>query len=171
MSKSVKLEVKDYTTMKQMLYDLNNAHDDGKNLNITMTATILFTEDSFTESYTEIQRTYVFSNDNKAFKSNMGGYSIFGSCADGTDSGVRLENYIYGEHGTWKPERCWIEIINKEERERGTLEDKIEELRFIVWEEDIASPTVPEYIEHHRSICKILDHIDNVLLPWINNVD
>ena len=115
MSKSVKLEVKDYATIRQMLYTLNNAHDDGKNLNITMVATILFTEDSFVEPYTEMQRTYMFSNNNKAFKANMGGYSIFGRCADGTDQGVRLENYIYGEYGKWKPERCWIEIIDKEE--------------------------------------------------------
>lgn len=45
----------------------------------------------------------------------MRGYSIFGGCMDGTDAEVRLENYIYGERGTWKPERCWIEIIDKEE--------------------------------------------------------
>lgn len=58
MGKSVKLEVRDYATMRQMLCDLNNSHDDGKNLNIVMHATIMFTEDSFDKPYTEIQRTY-----------------------------------------------------------------------------------------------------------------
>ena len=37
---------------------------------------IVFTEDSFTEPYTEEQRTYVVSSDNKAYRPNMGGYSI-----------------------------------------------------------------------------------------------
>ena len=47
-----------------------------------------------------------------------------------------------------------------------TEEEKrdIYELREIVRMEDIPSPTVPEYIEHHASIVKILDYIDKVLL-------
>ena len=46
---------------------------------------IVFTEDSFTEPYTEEQRTYVVTSDNKAFKPNMGGFSIYASSLDGAD--------------------------------------------------------------------------------------
>lgn len=44
------------------------------------------------------------------------------------------------------------------------LRYKIEVLRKIVWEEDIPSPTVKEYIEHHASITRILDYIDSELM-------
>lgn len=44
------------------------------------------------------------------------------------------------------------------------LRAKIEKLRYLVWEEDIPSPTIPEYIEHHKSIQKILEFIDQELL-------
>lgn len=40
----------------------------------------------------------------------------------------------------------------------------IEDLRDVVWLEDIPSPTVPEYVEHHESIQKILNYIDCNLL-------
>lgn len=56
-------------------------------------------------------RTYLFSSDNKAFQPNKGGYSIFGNCLDGTDQGVRLEQYIQEEHGGkdgWVVEDCGI---------------------------------------------------------------
>lgn len=56
-------------------------------------------------------RTYVISSDNKAFQPNMGGYSIFGSCLDGTEHGVRLENYMAEECGGpngWVVEDCCI---------------------------------------------------------------
>lgn len=44
------------------------------------------------------------------------------------------------------------------------LMDKIERLRYLVWLEDIPSPTTPEYREHHESIQKILNYIDNEIL-------
>lgn len=40
---------------------------------------------------------------------------------------------------------------------------KLERLRDIVWGEDIPSPTVPEYREHHESIQKILKVIDGYI--------
>lgn len=40
------------------------------------------------------------------------------------------------------------------------LKGKLAELRELVWGEDIASPTVPEYVEHHQSIQKILHFMD-----------
>ena len=42
--------------------------------------------------------------------------------------------------------------------------DKIIKLRNLVWLEDIPSPTVPEYVEHHASITKILNYIDKEFL-------
>lgn len=56
-------------------------------------------------------RTYVVSSDNKAFQPNMGGYSIFGSCLDGGDRCIRLENYMADERGGksgWIVEDCCI---------------------------------------------------------------
>ena len=78
---------------------------------------IVFTEDSFTEPYTEEQRTYVVSSDNKAFKPNMGGYSIYASSLDGVDKMVRLEQYMAAEHGGkdgWKVERCYTKLQTRE---------------------------------------------------------
>lgn len=42
--------------------------------------------------------------------------------------------------------------------------DKIRQLRVLVWNEDIPHPSVPEYLEHHESISKILKFIDEELL-------
>ena len=78
---------------------------------------IVFTEDSFTEPYTEEQRTYVVSSDNKAFKPNMGGFSIYASSLDGVDKMVRLEAYMAAEHGGkngWKVERCYTKLQTRE---------------------------------------------------------
>lgn len=72
---------------------------------------IVFTADSFSKLFTEYQRTYVVSSDNKAFQPNMGGYSIYGSSLDGEDRCVRLERYMAAEKGGadgWKIERCYV---------------------------------------------------------------
>ena len=64
-----------------------------------------------TKEYPWEARTYVVSSDNKAFQPNMGGYSIFGSCLDGTDHCVRLEAYMAEERGGkngWVVEECCI---------------------------------------------------------------
>jgi len=74
-----------------------------------LTSHITFTPDSFSEDLSERSRTYVVSSYNKAYRPNMGGYSIFGSSLDGTDSGVRLESYMEEERGGadgWKVESC-----------------------------------------------------------------
>lgn len=47
-----------------------------------------------------------FTNDNKAFIDGMGGYSIFANSLDGSDIGVRLEQYV--EYGDWKVDYCYI---------------------------------------------------------------
>ena len=50
------------------------------------------------------------------------------------------------------------------------MRKKLLELRELVWGEDIPSPVCPEYIEHHESIQKILNFIDNELLREENEM-
>ena len=69
---------------------------------------IVFTQDSFDMPYSEQSRTYVVSSDNKAYIAGAGGYSIFGSCLDGSDQNIRLELYMHGD-GAWKIERCYMQ--------------------------------------------------------------
>lgn len=64
---------------------------------------VVFTKDSFKEDYKEESRSYFFSTDNKWFKPWMLGTSLFASCVDGTDKGVRLDWYL----GEWKIESCY----------------------------------------------------------------
>lgn len=56
------------------------------------------------KNYTEEQRTYEFTSDNKYFLGNMGGNSIYCDCLDGKDLGVRLDWYL----GQWKIDYCYI---------------------------------------------------------------
>lgn len=79
---------------------------------------IVFTEDSFSKPYTEEQRTYVVSSNNKAYIPNMGGFSIYGSSLDGSDTNVRLERYMADLHGGkdgWKVERCYMKDDSQRE--------------------------------------------------------
>ena len=82
-----------------------------------LTGYVVFTEDSFTEPYSELSRTYQISSNNKAFQPNMGGYSIYASCLDGTDPLVRLERYMAAEKGGrdgWIIERCYMKETGRE---------------------------------------------------------
>ena len=72
-----------------------------------VTGYIVFTEDSFGKPYNEESRTYAVSSNNKAYQPGMGGYSIYGSCLDGTDPCLRLEGYMRGEN-PWKIEKCYM---------------------------------------------------------------
>ena len=72
---------------------------------------VVFTEDSFTKPYSLEERSYIVSNDNKAFLDGMSGYSIYGSSLDGSDIGVRLEQYMeleFGGKDGWKVDYCYI---------------------------------------------------------------
>ena len=91
-----------------------------------LTGYIVFTKDSFTEEYSQESRTYAVSSNNKAFQSNMGGYSIFASAIDGSDPLVRLEQYMAVEHGGkdgWKIERCYM-MSDEMERARALLKSE-----------------------------------------------
>jgi hypothetical protein len=65
----------------------------------------VITEDSFDRNYSLTERSYEFSNDNKAFLPNQSSNSVFADCLDGKDFGVRLDWYIPTE---WKVEYCYI---------------------------------------------------------------
>ena len=72
---------------------------------------VVFTEDSFENYYTEEQRTYEISSNNKAFMADQIGSSIYGSCIDGSDDNVRLDLIMEAENGgtgDWKIEKCYI---------------------------------------------------------------
>ena len=118
----------DYAELKQIFRELKRTspRDD-------LTAHIIFTEDSFTTQYPLLSRTYRVSSDNKAFWPNMGGYSIFGYCLDGTDQGIRLDWYMAEEGNPegWQVEDCYIlermrdasaiSSLTRAEQEDGTV--------------------------------------------------
>jgi len=94
-------------TYGEMTKRFREAQDQGK----TLLGYVVFTQDSFTNEYSEDSRTYVISSNNKAFISGMGGYSIYGASLDGSDPCVRLDYYMANEHGGsdgWKIEKCYI---------------------------------------------------------------
>lgn len=96
----------------EMAQKFREAEKNGKHLN----GYIVFTEDSFTEKYPLESRSYIVSSDNKAYRPNMSGYSIFGTSLDGTDKNVRLDAYMAAEKGGkdgWKIERCYLTLHGK----------------------------------------------------------
>ena len=40
--------------------------------------------------------------------------------------------------------------------------EALEQIRYALWEIDIPSPTVPEYIEHHRDVQNVMKRIDEI---------
>lgn len=100
-------------TYGELCAQFRQAEDRGEH----MLGYIVFTEDSFNKPYSELSRTYAVSSNNKAFQAGMGGYSIYGSCLDGTDPCVRLEGYMASEKGGengWKIERCYTQEQTRE---------------------------------------------------------
>lgn len=76
-----------------------------------LTGYLVFTEDSFSKTYSEESRTYQITSNNKCFMPGMGGRSLFGSSLDGSDRNVRLDQYMavyYGGKDGWKLERCYM---------------------------------------------------------------
>jgi hypothetical protein len=73
-------------------------------------AVVVFTEDSWSRVYPLESRSYVISRDSKFFNPNMIGNSLFGNALDGTDNGVRLDWYMYGNNDkdSWNIDYCYI---------------------------------------------------------------
>lgn len=95
-----------YGELREAMFKFNEEHPDGKS---TLYGVIVFTEDSFSKPFTEKERSYKVSNDNKGFQSGKISNSIFGNCLDGVDMGVRLDWYMYDAENPWKVEYCYIE--------------------------------------------------------------
>ena len=91
-------------TYSELADRFRNAESEGKK---HLTGYIVFSQESFNKPYDERSRTYAVSSDNKAFKAGLGGYSIYGSCLDGSDPCVRLDGYMRGENA-WKIEKCYM---------------------------------------------------------------
>lgn len=94
-----------YQEMKDMFYKINENHEP------TKYGVIVFTEDSFKKPYSLESRSYEVSSDNKAFKPDALGYSIYGTSLDESDIGVRLEQYMKDEYAGdkgWKVDYCYI---------------------------------------------------------------
>lgn len=97
-----------YQELRKLFY----AHED-KKPSTHLTAYITFS--SFgpdnKKHYTWEARTYAISSNNKAFQASKGGYSIYGSCLDKSDCGIRLEKYMRDEQGGkngWIVEDCCL---------------------------------------------------------------
>ena len=97
-------------TYSELADRFRNAESEGKK---HLTGYIVFSQESFNKPYDEKSRTYAVSSDNKAFKAGLGGYSIYGSCLDGSDPCVRLDGYMRGENA-WKIEKCYLKEASRE---------------------------------------------------------
>ena len=97
-------------TYSELADRFRNAESEGKK---HLTGYIVFSQESFNKPYDEKSRTYAVSSDNKAFKAGLGGYSIYGSCLDGSDPCVRLDGYMCGENA-WKIEKCYLKEASRE---------------------------------------------------------
>ena len=64
---------------------------------------IVFKASNFDKEYSELSRSYRVSNANRHFQDGKIANSLFGSCLDGTDDGVRLDWY------NWDVEYCYME--------------------------------------------------------------
>lgn len=74
-------------------------------------AVIVFKLESFNRPFTEEERSYKFTRNNKYFNPNANGNSLFGNCLDGRDNDVRLDIYMHRlpEEGTrWLEDYCYI---------------------------------------------------------------
>lgn len=98
-----------WSEVEKAMWNFNEEHGyKTKGNEKRLEAVVVFTEDSFNRPYTERDRSYQFSSDNKAFLPNQLGYSIFGDCLDGNDLGVRLDWYMRADENPWKVDYCYL---------------------------------------------------------------
>ncbi|MBQ7701774.1 MAG: hypothetical protein IJT54_05155 [Candidatus Methanomethylophilaceae archaeon] len=71
-------------------------------------AVVVLKDSNFEDNYTELQRSFRFSSDNKAFLRSMSSNSIFATSMDGKNV-VRLHDLIWDENGTYRIDYCYIE--------------------------------------------------------------
>lgn len=97
-----------YGEFHDAMVRFNEEHKDGGKSKLY--GVIVFAEDSFDKPYTEEERSYRTSSDNKAFYPHMFSNSIYANCLDGKDLGVRLDWYMYDEEEPWKVDYCYLEV-------------------------------------------------------------
>lgn len=86
---------------KLKLHDLENRED-------WEYAVVVFKSESFSNDYSLKERSYLICRDNKWFKPWMIGCSLFGSCLDKKDRGVRLDWYMKDTEHPWIIDYCYI---------------------------------------------------------------
>ena len=89
------------------LCDIMFNHNASNKKECPLEAVIVFKQVSFNKEYSELSRSYVVCSETKYFMPNMGGNSLFGSCLDGSESGVRLDWYMQGDK-PWQVEYCYL---------------------------------------------------------------
>lgn len=95
-----------YAELRDIMFKFNEEHPDGSK---KLYGVIVFTGDSFSKPFTETERSYRVSNDNKGYQHGKISNSVFANCLDGKDLGVRLDWYMYDEENPWKVDYCYIE--------------------------------------------------------------
>lgn len=98
-----------WSELCKAMWQFNEAHGyTTKGNEKKLKGVVVFTKDSWNKPYTEIQRSYEFTSDNKAFLFNQSSNSIFADCLDGSDNGVRLDWYMSDPKMPWKVEYCYL---------------------------------------------------------------
>lgn len=145
-SKELKEGKDNHITFDELVDTMVEANRNGQ----VLEGVIVFTEDSFNKPYSEESRSYKVDNENsKYLMSNMLGSSIFGNCLDGTDQGVRLDQYIdllRDDGKGWKIDYCYLLDDVKTESKKLT-EDTVSDLDLEKDnEEDVAEGTVDDVV-------------------------
>lgn len=94
-----------FLELRDAMFKFNKDNPD-KIYKPVFTGVVVFSEDSFTENYTEIERSYHVDNSQKAFLPNAISNSIWSDCLDGKDLGVRIDLYM---NDGWKVDYCYLE--------------------------------------------------------------
>ena len=89
------------------LCDIMFDHNASNKKECPLEAVIVFKQESFNKEYSELSRSYAVCSETKYFMPNMGGNSLFGSCLDGSESGVRLDWCMQGDK-PWQVEYCYL---------------------------------------------------------------
>ena len=98
-----------WSELCKAMWNFNEAHGyKTKGNEKRIEGVVVFTEDSFTKPYTEKERSYQFSSDNKSFLPDQIGNSIFADCLDGKDLGVRIDWYMHDKEHPWKVDYCYL---------------------------------------------------------------
>lgn len=97
----------------EYMREFNKAHNITTKSGLEVAIVAVMKAEGFSDDgkdYSETERSYVFSNLNKAFLPNMIGYSIFSNCLDKKDLNVRLDWYVdeEGIKDGWKVDYCYL---------------------------------------------------------------